>query len=56
MTKPFPEFHHPLLMTRWAEMAAFARNSQKVFMAAIPAFHPGKAVVQDAAVRPELVK
>jgi hypothetical protein len=38
-------------MTRWAEMAAFARKSQKVFMAAIPAFHPGKAVVQDAAVK-----
>jgi hypothetical protein len=35
LTEPFPEFHHPLLMTRWAEMAAFARKSQKVFMAAV---------------------
>ena len=22
-TEPFPEFHHPFLMTRWTEVAAF---------------------------------
>jgi len=24
LTKPLPEFHYSLLMTRWAEVAAFA--------------------------------
>ena len=48
--EPFPELHHPLLVAGWAEVAAFARKVQKVFMAAIFAFHAGKAVVQIAAV------
>jgi hypothetical protein len=33
----------------WAEVATFARKGQKVFMAAIFAFHTGKVVVQIAA-------
>ena len=45
---PFPEFHYPLLMARGTEMTALAREGQKIFMAAIPAFYPGKAVVQVA--------
>jgi len=33
--EPFPEFHHALLMTRGAEVAALARKCQQIFMAAI---------------------
>jgi hypothetical protein len=45
-TEPFPEFHHPLLMAGGTEMTALAGEGQKIFMVAIPALHPGKAVVQ----------
>ena len=47
-TEPFPEFHHPLLMAGRTEMTALAGESQKIFMVAIPAHHPGKALVQVA--------
>jgi hypothetical protein len=47
-TEPFPEFHHSLLMAGGAEVAVLAGESQKMFMAAIPTLHPGKAVVQVA--------
>ena len=43
-----PEFHHPLLKAGGAEVAALAGESQKIFMAAISALHPGKAKVQVA--------
>jgi hypothetical protein len=43
---PFPEFHHALLMTQRTEMTALAGECQEIFMAAIFAFHAGKAVVQ----------
>jgi len=43
-----PEFHHPLLNAGGAEVAALAGESQKIFMAAISALHPGKAKVQVA--------
>jgi hypothetical protein len=45
-TEPFPEFHHPLLMAGGTEMASLAGEGQKIFMVAIPALRPGKAVVQ----------
>jgi hypothetical protein len=48
-TEPFPEFHQALLMTGGTEMAALAGEGQKIFMVAMPALHPGKAVVQVAA-------
>ena len=48
--EPFPELHHPLLMARWAEMTPLARKCQEVFVAAIFAFHTGKAVVQITAI------
>jgi len=48
--QPFSEFHNTLLMAGWAEMPALARKCQQIFMAAIFAFHTGKAVVQIAAV------
>jgi hypothetical protein len=35
-TKPFPEFHHPLLMAGGTEMTALTGEGQKVFMLAIP--------------------
>jgi len=50
-TEPFPEFHHPLLMAGGTEMAALAGEGQKIFMVTIPALHPGKAVVQVAALQ-----
>ena len=48
--KPLPEFHHPLLMARWAEMTPLARKCQEVFVAAVFAFHAGKPVVQITAI------
>jgi hypothetical protein len=48
--EPLPEFHHPLLMTGWTKVAALARKCQQIFMAAVFAFHAGKAVVQITAV------
>jgi hypothetical protein len=50
-TEPFPEFHHPLLMAGRTEMTALAGEGEKIFMVAIPALHPGKAVVQVATVQ-----
>jgi len=47
-TEPFPEFHRPLLMAGGTEMTAHAGEGQNIFMVAIPALHPGKAVVQVA--------
>ena len=44
--EPLPEFHHPLLMTGWAKVAALAGKCQQIFMAAVFAFHTGKPVVQ----------
>jgi hypothetical protein len=44
--KTFPEFHHPLLMAGGTEMTALTGEGQKIFVVAIPALHPGKAVVQ----------
>jgi len=48
--EPFPELHHALLMAGWAEVAALAGEGQKIFMAAILAFHTGKAVVRITAI------
>ena len=48
--EPFPELDHTLLMARWTKMPSFTRECQQVFMAAIFAFHAGKAVVQIAAI------
>jgi len=50
-TEPFPEFHHPLLMAGGTEMTALAGEGQKIFMMAIPALYPGKAVVQAATIQ-----
>ena len=47
-TEPFAEFHHPLLMAGGAEMTALAGEGQEILLVAIPALHPGKAVVQVA--------
>jgi len=48
--EPLPEFHHALLMAGRAEVPPFTRERQQVFMAAVFAFHTGKAVLQIAAV------
>jgi hypothetical protein len=48
--EPLPEFHHTLLMTRGAEVAALAGKCQEIFVAAVFAFHTGKAVVQITAI------
>ena len=49
--KPFAELHHAFLMARRVIMPPFTRKGQKVLMAAVPAAHPRKAVVQVAAVQ-----
>jgi hypothetical protein len=48
--EPLPEFHHALLMAGRTEMPSFTRKGQQVFMAAVFAFNPGKAVAQIAAI------
>ena len=48
--EPFPEFHHPLLVTGGAKMTPLAGEGQQVFMAAVFVFHTGKAVVQITAI------
>ena len=50
-TEPLAEFHHALLVAGWAEVAALAGECQKVFVAAVFAFHTGKTVVQIAAIQ-----
>ena len=49
-TEPFPEFHHPSLMTRWAEVASLTREGQEILVAAVFASHLGEAVTEDAAI------
>jgi hypothetical protein len=49
--QPLSEFHHTFLMAGWAKMAAFAGECQQVFMAAVFAFHTGKAAVQIATIQ-----
>ena len=48
--EPLAEFHNPFLVAGRAEVPSFTRESQKIFVAAVIAFHTGKAVVQIAAV------
>jgi hypothetical protein len=48
--QPLPEFHHTLLMAGGAEVTALAGKGQEIFMAAVLAFHTGKAVVQVTAI------
>jgi hypothetical protein len=48
--QPLPEFHHALLVTGRAEVAALAGKCQQVFMAVVFAFHTGKTVLQIAPV------
>jgi len=44
--EPFPEFHHALLMARWAKVTPLARKRQQIFVTAVFAFYAGKPVVQ----------
>lgn len=47
--QPLAELNHPLLLAKGAKgakVAAFARKGVQIFMAAMIAAHPGKAVVQ----------
>jgi hypothetical protein len=50
-TEPFSEFHHAFLVAGRTEVPPFARKGQKVFMAAVFAFHTGKAVVEIAVIQ-----
>jgi len=45
-TQPLAELYNALLVAGWAKMAALTGKSQKVFMAAVLAFHAGKAVAK----------
>jgi len=49
--KPFTKFHYPFLVAGWAEMAALAGKSQRIFVTAASTFDPCKNIVQDAAVQ-----
>jgi hypothetical protein len=49
--QPLAELNHPLLVTRWAKVAAFTRKSKQILMAAIPASYPGKTVFQNAPIQ-----
>ena len=49
-TQIFPKFHHPLLMTWWTEMAAFAWKSQQNFVTAVSTPDACKAIMKDAAI------
>ena len=51
LTKPAPELHHALLMTRGAEMTALAGKRQQVFVMAVATFYPGKAEMQISALQ-----
>jgi len=50
LAEPLAKFHDALLVARWTEVAAFARESQKILMPALFASDPGKAVVEVTAV------
>jgi len=41
-TEPFPEFHHPFLMTGETEMAALAGEGQKDIHGGYPGTSPGQ--------------
>ena len=47
----FPEFHHPLLVTGGTKMMALAGKGKKILVVAVFTFHPGKAIVQIAAIK-----
>jgi hypothetical protein len=47
----FPEFHHPLLVTGGTKMTALAGKGKKILVVAVFIFHPGKAIVQIAAIK-----
>jgi len=49
--EPFTKLHDALLMAGWAEMPSFTRECQQVFVAAVFAFHAGKAMAQIAAIQ-----
>jgi hypothetical protein len=49
-TQIFPKFHHPLLMTWWTEMAAFAWKSQQNFVTAVSTPDARKAIMKDTAI------
>lgn len=51
LAEPLAKIHDPLLVARWTEVTPFARESQKILMATIPALDPGKAAVQIATVK-----
>ena len=48
--EPLAEFHDTFLMAGGAKVTALAGKGQQIFMAAVFAFHAGKAVVQIATV------
>ena len=50
-TEPFPEFHHPFLVTRWTEMAALAGECQEILVPAVSTFDPREAIMKDATIK-----
>jgi hypothetical protein len=50
-TEPLSELHHPPLMVRRAEVAAFARKGEQMFVTAIMALHLRKTKKQIATLK-----
>jgi hypothetical protein len=48
--EPFPELQHTFLMAGRAEVSSFTRKRQQIFVAAVFAFHAGKAMMQISAI------
>jgi hypothetical protein len=50
-TNPFPEFHHPLLMTRRTKVPSFARKFEQKLVAAFATSDTCKTIMKDTAIK-----
>ena len=51
LAEPFAKLHGPLLVTRWTEVPALAREGQKILVTAVCAFDTGKSIVEVGTVK-----
>jgi len=50
-TQPFPELHHPFLVTGGQKWRRLHEKVSKKFMSTISTFDPRKAIMEDAAIK-----
>jgi len=50
-TQPLTKFDDMLRVTGGTEVATFAGKCQQILMIAVVAFHPGKSIIQDSAIK-----